>query len=184
MLSLIFAFTLSKKAKMPKAKTVEYQDDGTREKIYFNLSTLQQPTVENRMESHEYQAETTKLLSILIDSLYHNKDIFMREIISNANDAIDKVRFQTLRNPRYTEGGPKELEILIDINEAEKTISVTDTGIGMTKRELIENLGRIAKSGTQEFQRLLASGDTNLIGQFGVGFYSSFLVSEQVTVVS
>jgi heat shock protein beta len=123
-------------------------------------------------------------MSILVDSLYQNKDIFMREVISNANDALDKIRFSALRNPSVLDGGPRELEVLIDVDENNHTLSITDTGIGMTKKDLIEKLGTIAKSGTNDFQRLLQTGDTNLIGQFGVGFYSTFLVADHVTVKS
>lgn len=181
MIFILVISVLSKKEKQTKGHSVEYIDDGLRSKISFNSSLLQE---QRNSELHDYQAETSRLLSILTDNLYHNKDIFMREMISNANDALDKVRFQALSDSSVFKDGPKNLEILIDINEDEKTISITDTGIGMTKAELIENLGRIAKSGTQEFQKLLKSGDTNLIGQFGVGFYSSFLVSKSVTVIS
>ena len=185
MLIFFLSFILSKKqAPESKAKKVEIIDDGLRQKLQVNFTEEQKSVISQKTEQHEYQAETTRLLSILIDSLYHNKDIFMRELISNANDALDKVRFEAIRNPSALDGGPKNLEILIDINEEEKTLSITDTGIGMTRNELIENLGRIARSGTLEFQRLLQTGDTNLIGQFGVGFYSAFLVSDRVTVIS
>lgn len=167
-----------------RKENVEYHDEGlfNRSRQVFTSEELDSLT--RNSESHEYQAEISKLLNILIDSLYQNKDIFMRELISNANDALDKVRFQALKNPSILDNGPKELEIYIDVNEDEKTVSITDTGIGMTKNELIENLGRIAKSGTYDFQKMLQSGDTNLIGQFGVGFYSSFLVAKSVIVIS
>jgi len=185
MLLLFCCFSYCKKAKDDfKGKKVEVIDEGLRDRLQVNFSVEQKEKISANTEQHEYMAETTRLLSILIDSLYHNKDVFMRELISNANDALDKVRFEAIRNPAVLDNGPKNLEILIDINEEEKTLSITDTGIGMTKNELIENLGRIARSGTLEFQRMLQSGDTNLIGQFGVGFYSSFLVADKVTVVS
>lgn len=181
---LFFFFSAVFSAPITKPKKVEYIDQDLREKLHVNFTSAQKSKIETTTESHEYQAETTKILGILIDNLYHNKDIFMRELISNANDALDKIRFQALRDPSVLDQGSKNLEILIDINEEEKTLSITDTGIGMTKDELINNLGRIAKSGTYEFQKMLQSGDTNLIGQFGVGFYSSFLVSDRVVVVS
>ena len=179
-----FLFSVIFSAKNPKNKKVEYIDQELRDNLHVKFSDEQQKLIEKTTEPHDYQAETTKLLSILIDSLYHNKNIFMRELISNANDALDKIRFEAIRDPSVLDSGSKNLEILIDINEEEKTLSITDTGIGMTKDELINNLGRIAKSGTYEFQKMLQSGDTNLIGQFGVGFYSSFLVADRVTVIS
>lgn len=163
---------------------MEYIDNGIRDRIVHNFTTEQIESMEQNTENHQYQADTNKVMGILIDNLYQNKDIFLRELISNANDALDKIRFQMIRDPTISENGPKNLEILIDVNEEQKTLSITDTGIGMTKEELIENLGRIAKSGTSEFQKMLQSGDTNLIGQFGVGFYSAFLVADKVTVVS
>ena len=170
--------------KIPRNKKVEYIGQETRDKLHVNFTAEQKNEIESTTESHDYKAETTKLLSILIDNLYHNKDVFMRELISNANDALDKIRFEAIRDPSVLDKGSKNLEILIDIDEKEKVLSITDTGIGMTKDELIQNLGSIAKSGTYEFQKMLQSGDTNLIGQFGVGFYSAFLVSDRVTVIS
>lgn len=107
----------------------------------------------------------------------------MREVISNASDALDKLRFMSLTDESVL-GDNKNLEIRIKINEAENYISVRDTGIGMTKQEMIENLGTIAKSGTTSFLEALSGGNINLIGQFGVGFYSTFLAGYKVVVVS
>ncbi|KAK8870679.1 Heat shock protein HSP 90-beta [Tritrichomonas musculus] len=180
----LFVFLIQSRKSTDDPKNVEYIDEGIRERIVHNFTIDQIESMQKNTESHEYQADTNKVMGILIDNLYQNKDIFLRELISNANDALDKIRFQMIRDPTTTENGPKELEILIDVNEEQKTLSITDTGIGMTKEELIENLGRIAKSGTSEFQKMLQSGDTNLIGQFGVGFYSAFLVADKVTVIS
>ncbi|KAH0794506.1 Hsp90 protein [Histomonas meleagridis] len=183
---MFFCFFWLSLCKKPKedVKNVEYIDDGLRSRLEYNFTEAQLSQIKTNNEAHSYQADVNKLLNILIDSLYQNKDVFLRELISNANDALDKIRFQGIRDPSIFETGSKDLEILIDVNEEQKTLSITDTGIGMTKEELIENLGRIAKSGTSEFQKMLQSGDTNLIGQFGVGFYSSFLVADKVTVIS
>jgi HSP90 family molecular chaperone len=167
-----------------KKESTEYIDEGLRGRVEHIFTEHDLQELANRSETHEYQAEISRLMSILVDSLYQNKDIFMRELISNANDALDKIRFSALRNPSVLDGGPRDLQVLIDIDENNHTLSITDTGIGMTKRDLVEKLGTIAKSGTNDFQRLLKTGDTNLIGQFGVGFYSSFLVADKVTVIS
>lgn len=123
-------------------------------------------------------------MDIIINSLYTKKEVFIREIISNASDALDKMRFIALQNPEQL-GQMEDLQILIDFDYEEKTISFTDTGVGMTKAELIKNLGTVAKSGTTAFLEAMGKGESlSLIGQFGVGFYSAFLVSNKVVVTS
>ncbi|HET7200609.1 MAG TPA: molecular chaperone HtpG [Burkholderiales bacterium] len=135
-------------------------------------------------ETLGFQAEVKELLGLMIHSLYSNREIFLRELISNASDACDKLRFEALHDPALLEGG-SEFEIRVDYDVAARTITVADNGIGMSRDEVIENLGTIAKSGTREFFRQLTGDqqkDAHLIGQFGVGFYSSFIVSDKVTV--
>lgn len=122
-------------------------------------------------------------MDILINSLYTQKEIFLRELISNAADAIDKIRFLSVKNPEVL-GDKTEMSIRIEIDTEAKSISITDTGIGMTKNDLISNLGTIAKSGTTQFIEAIKGGNLNLIGQFGVGFYSCFLAGQKVTVTS
>jgi len=136
-------------------------------------------------EEHQFEAEVNKMLDIVINSLYTNKDIFLRELISNASDALDKLRFMSLTEPSVMDGNP-ELEVKISYNADAKTITITDTGIGMTQTDLVKNLGTVARSGTSKFLEALGddSGDMGLIGMFGVGFYSSFLVADKVTVAS
>lgn len=139
---------------------------------------------QQKEEMFDFGADVGRIMDIIINSLYTHKEIFLREIISNASDALDKVKYSSLKNPEYL-GDEKDLEIKIEFNKDEKTISVSDTGIGMTKAELINNLGTVAKSGTTQFLELIGkTQDMSLIGQFGVGFYSSFLVSNKVTVTS
>lgn len=123
-------------------------------------------------------------MDIIINSLYQHKEVFLRELISNASDALDKVRFRSINDPDSL-GDTKEMEIRLEYDNEAKTVTITDTGIGMSKQGLINNLGTIAKSGTTQFIEAVASGDNlNLIGQFGVGFYSAFLAANKVTVVS
>jgi len=136
-------------------------------------------------ETHQFQAEVSRLMEIIIHSLYGNREVFLRELLSNASDALDKLRFLALTNKALMAGNDK-LEVHIDYNKAAKTITVTDTGIGMTKQELLKNLGVVASSGTTKFLEAAAKGaePVKLIGQFGVGFYSVYLVADRVTVVS
>lgn len=135
---------------------------------------------------HGFQTEVTKLLKLLANSLYSNKEIFLRELISNASDAVDKLRFLSIQDPLLTKDDPL-FHIRVKADEAAGTLTISDNGIGMTLDEANEHLGTIAKSGTEEFFRNLSQDQakaSQLIGQFGVGFYSAFIVADRVTVVS
>ena len=137
-------------------------------------------------QTHEFQTEVTQLLKLMIHSLYSNQEIFLRELISNASDACDKLRFKALSEVSLLEEDP-ELKVRISFNKKKKTLTITDNGIGMNADEIVEHLGTIAKSGTKEFFQSLTGDqarDSQMIGQFGVGFYSSFIVADKVTVVS
>jgi len=143
-------------------------------------------TVENKKETMGFQTEVQQLLKLMINSLYTNKEIFLRELISNASDAADKLRFEGLQDDSLFEGDA-DLKIRVEFNKDLKTISVIDNGIGMSRDEVIDNLGTIAKSGTKQFFEKLTgdqASDSQLIGQFGVGFYASFIIAKKVEVVT
>ena len=143
-------------------------------------------TTATQRETRGFQAEVKQLLRLMIHSLYSNREIFLRELISNASDACDKLRFRALADPALLEGA-SELAIDVDFDAAARTVTVTDTGIGMSRAEVVEHLGTIAKSGTAEFLAQLSGDqqkDAQLIGQFGVGFYSAFIVADRVEVLT
>merc|ERR1711904_291200 len=148
------------------------------------MGTADREKMGESSEKHEFQAEVSRLMDIIINSLYTDKQVFLRELISNAADALEKARFHAVQDEEFL-GDTKDLEVKIEHDPEAKTISIVDTGIGMTKADLINNLGTVAKSGTTNFLEAMADGgDANLIGQFGVGFYSAFLVADKVTVTS
>src|SRR5882757_3916386 len=136
-------------------------------------------------ETREFQAETRQVLRLVIHSLYSHKEIFLRELISNASDACEKLRFEALARPELLGGDTLRIELIPDA--AGGTLTIKDNGIGMSRDEVIENLGTIARSGTKKFLEALSGNeakDTQLIGQFGVGFYSAFIVAERVSVLT
>ena len=137
-------------------------------------------------QTHSFQTEVSQLLHLMIHSLYSNKEIFLRELISNASDAVDKLKFESLSNDKLVEG-KEELQVHIDVDKEAGTITITDNGIGMNETEVMENIGTITNSGTKKFLQNLdkkQAEDSNLIGQFGVGFYASFIVADEVVLTT
>jgi len=141
-------------------------------------------TEKNKTEKHEFQAEVREVLNLMVHSLYSNREIFLRELVSNASDACDKLRFEALQKEELL-GGDTELKIEIEVDEEAGLVTVRDNGIGMSRQDVVENIGTIARSGTKKFLENMSENkefDSNLIGQFGVGFYSSFIVADKVTL--
>ncbi len=141
-------------------------------------------TVEAHKETLGFQAEVQQLLRLVAHSLYSHKEVFLRELISNASDACDKLRFEALTDGALYEDDP-ELRIRVSFDKDARTITIADNGIGMDRQEVIDNIGTIARSGTRQFMQKLSGDqakDTSLIGQFGVGFYSSFIVADKVVL--
>jgi molecular chaperone HtpG len=144
-------------------------------------------TAQTDQESFSFQAEVVQILDLMIHSLYINKEIFLRELISNASDAIDRLRFETFSHPELEDEESGPLQIRVGFDASARTITVSDNGIGMSRPEVIDNIGTIAKSGTREFLSALTGDqrrDATLIGQFGVGFYSAFVVADRVTLTT
>ena len=141
---------------------------------------------EQTTQKHSFQAEVAQLLHLVTHSLYSNPEIFLRELISNASDACDKLRFEGINHPEYYENDP-DLRVRVSLDQHQKTITISDNGIGLSQQEAIDNLGTIAKSGTKDFMSKLTGdqkSDAQLIGQFGVGFYSGFIVADKISVES
>lgn len=137
-----------------------------------------------KSEKLNFQTEVKQLLDLMIHSLYSNKEIAIRELISNASDATDKLRFEALDNDKLYQGD-SELKVIVDYDVKDNSLKIIDNGIGMDREDLINNLGTIARSGTKEFLEKVSGDktkDANLIGQFGVGFYSSFIIADEVMV--
>jgi len=174
LLSLYLTLVVAEEKKEPE--TVQAESDFTDE---------QKEAMAAGGEKHEFQAEVSRLMDIIINSLYTERQVFLRELVSNSADAIEKARFLSTSDLEYLKKNP-DLDVKVEFDSDAQTIAITDSGVGMTKADLINNLGTVAKSGTTNFLEAMAAGQTNanLIGQFGVGFYSAFLVADKITVIS
>merc|ERR1712100_842107 len=139
----------------------------------------------NERKNKKFDAEVSKILNLVINSIYTNKEIFLRELISNSSDACDKLRYESINNKSLVDGHHK-YAISINVDKNNNTITLTDSGIGMNKSDLINNIGTIAKSGTEKFLSYFSNNQKReeLIGKFGVGFYSVFMVADEVTIIS
>lgn len=185
LLCLIAIFALiSKENKFTLANESEIATDAPSDVVMEGYTAEDEQQIQMNKETFEFQAEVNRLMDIIINSLYKNREVFLRELISNASDALDKLRFLAVSAAEML-GDLRELAVKISFNEKLKTITIRDTGIGMTKNDLINNLGTLAKSGTKKFlESMNENSDLGLIGQFGVGFYSVYLVADKVRVVS
>eukprot|EP01090_Pellita_catalonica_P022095 TRINITY_DN8455_c0_g1_i3.p1 TRINITY_DN8455_c0_g1~~TRINITY_DN8455_c0_g1_i3.p1 ORF type:complete len:695 (-),score=172.85 TRINITY_DN8455_c0_g1_i3:347-2431(-) len=173
-----------KAEKVPLKTDDEVVDREERAKSLDGFSENERLKMQESTEKFQFQAEVNKIMQIIVHSLYSNKEIFVRELVSNASDALDKIRFQALTDTDAL-GDTPDLEIRIKADKENRTLTISDTGIGMTHEDLINNLGTIAQSGTKAFTEALERGDSsNLIGQFGVGFYSAYLVADKLEVVT
>jgi len=176
-----------KKDKKEKGKQESKKTSGEKEKKSTGNDTTtikETDTGSSNKETHTFQAETKELLNIMINSLYTHREIFLRELISNASDAIDKINFISLTQPEKLEGDG-EFKILLAIDKEAKTLTISDNGVGMSSEEVIQNIGTIAKSGSKAFLESIKNKDEiDLIGKFGVGFYSSFMVAERVMIIT
>ena len=163
---------------------ISCEDQKPEEDMVDGFTKEDRELLKKNEEKFNFNVEVTRMMDIIINSLYQNKEVFIRELISNASDACDKARFLAVQNPDYLADN-KELKIIVETDRSSKTFTITDTGVGMTKNDLVKNLGTIAKSGTTSFIEAISKGQSlNLIGQFGVGFYSTYLVSNKVVVTS
>jgi len=182
MLLLAFSFIAITKQDASNSASPEIKENT--QDIVDGFSSEERDVLEKSSEKFSFNADITRLMDIIINSLYTHKEVFIRELISNSSDACDKARFMAVQNPDFL-GEKKDLEIRIETDEDKHTFSIIDSGVGMTKTDLIKNLGTIAKSGTTSFIEAISKGNSlNLIGQFGVGFYSTYLVSNKVVVTS